>query len=145
MEDAKTLFASLRGKAREAEFARMQLKELQTAAAKCTPVMHLAPSGGGGEKRILENNVIQIEQAERKLQDCISDYSAYRLYVLNFIETLKDPLLEDILQMRYVENMTWVEIAMKQSYSVSYVRKLKDEALARLDRKLKSGALSSDK
>ena len=114
-------------------------------AAKCTPVMHLAPSGGGGEKRILENNVIQIEQAERKLQDCISDYSAYRLYVLNFIETLKDPLLEDILQMRYVENMTWVEIAMKQSYSVSYVRKLKDEALARLDRKLKSGALSSDK
>ena len=44
MSAAKELLISLREKTRKAELAKQQLEELKTMAAKCTPVMHLAPS-----------------------------------------------------------------------------------------------------
>ena len=68
MSAAKELLISLREKTRKAELAKQQLEELKTMAAKCTPVMHLAPSGGGGESRTLKNNVLRIEAAEKELQ-----------------------------------------------------------------------------
>ena len=137
MEDAKTLFASLRDKARKAEFARMQLEELKTAAAKCTPVMHLAPSGGGGESRTLENNVLRIEAAEKELQAIIADYVATKLKVMELIRLLPDADQQQVLQLRYVEGMYIHDIARKMLYSDTKIRKLEREAVEFADELLK--------
>ena len=138
MEDAKTLFASLRGKAREAEFARMQLEELKTAAAKCTPVMHLAPSGGGGESRTLENNVIRIEEAERRLQSIVDDYDATKTRAQNLICALDDVVQQSLLQQRYINGMNWQELSEILRYSESTLRRLHKAALSMADEILKS-------
>ena len=137
MEDAKTLFASLRGKAREAEFARMQLEELKTAAAKCTPVMHLAPSGGG-ESRTLENNVIRIEEAECRLQSIVADYDATKTRAQNLICALDDAVQQSLLQKRYINGMNWQELSEIMRYSESTLRRLHKAALSMADEILKS-------
>ena len=139
MESAKTLFASLRDKARNAEFARMQLEELKTAAAKCTPVMHLAPSGGGGEKRTLENNVIRIEEAERRLQSIVDDYEATKAHIQNLICALDDAVQQTVLQQRYINGLTWPELEKEMHYSDTYLRRLNKTALTQIDAYLKRG------
>ena len=139
MESAKTLFASLRDKARKAEFARMQLEELQTAAAKCTPVMHLAPSGGGGESRTLENNVIRIEEAERRLQSIVDDYEATKAHIQNLICALDDAVQQSLLQQRYINGLTWPELEKEMHYSDTYLRRLNKTALTQIDSYLKRG------
>ena len=139
MESAKTLFASLRDKARNAEFARMQLEELKTAAAKCTPVMHLAPSGGGGESRTLENNVIRIEEAERRLQSIVDDYEATKAHIQNLICVLDDAVQQTVLQQRYINGLTWPELEKEMHYSDTYLRRLNKTALTQIDSNLKRG------
>ena len=138
MESAKTLFASLRDKARNAEFARMQLEELKTAAAKCTPVMHLAPSGGG-ESRTLENNVIRIEEAERRLQSIVDDYEATKAHIQNLICALDDAVQQTVLQQRYINGLTWPELEKEIHYSDTYLRRLNKTALTQIDSYLKRG------
>ena len=144
MEDAKTLFASLRDKARKAEFARMQLKELQTAAAKCTPVMHLAPSGGGGESRTLENNVIRIEEAERDLQKIVDDYEATRQQIQNLILALDDPLHQHVMQLRYIDGLTWEKIGNTVHVCQASIYKLNASALQSIDKILKNRECGRD-
>ena len=139
MESAKTLFASLRDKARNAEFARMQLEELKTAAAKCTPVMHLAPSGGGGEKRTLEDSVIRIEEAERRLQSIVDDYEATKAHIQNLICALDDAVQQSLLQQRYINGLTWPELEKEMHYSDTYLRRLNKTALTQIDSNLKRG------
>ena len=138
MEDAKTLFASLRIKARNAEFAQRQIEELKTEAAKCTPVMHLAPSGGGGESRTLENNVIRIEEAERRLQSIVDDYDATKTRAQNLICALDDVVQQSLLQQRYINGMNWQELSEILRYSESTLRRLHKAALSMADEILKS-------
>ena len=138
MEDAKTLFASLRVKARNAEFAQRQIEELKTEAAKCTPVMHLAPSGGGGEKRTLENNVIRIDETERRLQRIVDDYDATKTRAQNLICALDDVVQQSLLQQRYINGMNWQEISESMCYSETTLRRLHKAALSMADEILKS-------
>ena len=112
MENAKTIFTSLSDKARKAELAKRQLQELKTMAAKCTPVMHLAPSGSGGESRTLEDNVLRIEAAEKELQAIIADYVAAKLRVMELIRMLPDTC-QQVMQLRFVEGYTKKQISEK--------------------------------
>ena len=138
MESAKMLFNSLHEKARKAEFARMQLEELKTAAAKCTPVMHLTPTGGG-ERRTLEDNVIRIVEAKRKLQRIVDDYDATKAHVQNLIFALDDSVQQSLLQKRYINGLTWPELEREMHYSDTYLRRLNKKALAQIDTFLKNG------
>ena len=136
MNTGKELFTSLREKARKAELAKQQLEELKTMAAKCTPVMHLAPSGGSGESRTLENNVLRIESAEKELQAIIADYVATKLQVMELIRCL-DAEEQQVLQLRYVEGLKWEEIAARLPACLSSVHNIKNAAFLQIDRMLK--------
>ena len=137
MNTGKELFTSLREKARKAELAKQQLEELKTMAAKCTPVMHLAPSGGSGESRTLENNVLRIESAEKELQAIIADYVTTKLKVMELIRLLPDADQQQVLQLRYVDGMYIHDIACKMLYSDTKIRKLEREAVEFADELLK--------
>ena len=135
MNTAKELFLSLREKARKAELAKQQLEELKTMAAKCTPVMHLAPSGGG-ESRTMEDNVLRIEAAEKELQAIIADYVATKLQVMELIRCL-DAEEQQVLQLFYVDRLIWMQISQKMNYSESSLRNIRKTALAHADEILK--------
>ena len=137
MDNAKTIFTSLSDKARKAELAKRQLQELKTMAAKCTPVMHLAPSGSGGESRTLEDNVLRIEAAEKELQAIIADYVAAKLRVMELIRQLQDADQQRVLQMRYVEGQKWEDIANKLPACLSSVHNIKNAAFLQMNEMLK--------
>ena len=128
MENAKTIFTSLSDKARKAELAKRQLQELKTMAAKCTPVMHLAPSGSGGESRTLEDNVLRIEAAEKELQAIIADYVAAKLRVMELIRMLPDTC-QQVMQLRFVEGYTKKQISEKLYISETSIKRIVREAL----------------
>ena len=132
MNTAKELFLSLREKARKAELAKQQLEELKTMAAKCTPVMHLAPSGGGGESRTMENNVLRIEAAEKELQAIIDDYYATKLKVMELIRAL-DAEFQQVMQLRYVDGLHWDVIAAKLPACLTTVHKIDRIAMKQLE------------
>ena len=135
MENAKTLFTSLQAKARKAELAKQQLAELKTMAAKCTPVMHLAPSGGGGEKRTLENNVLRIEAAEKELQAILDDYFVTKLKVMELIRHLPDAY-QQVMQLKFVEGYKKKQISEKLYISETSIKRLVREALEIADKLL---------
>ena len=135
MNTGKELFTSLREKARKAELAKQQLEELKTMAAKCTPVMHLAPSGGGGEKRTLENNVLRIEAAEKELQAILDDYFVTKLKVMELIRHLPDAY-QQVMQLKFVEGYKKKQISEKLYISETSIKRLVREALEIADKLL---------
>ena len=134
MNTGKELFTSLREKARKAELAKQQLEELKTMAAKCTPVMHLAPSGGGGESRTLENNVLRIESAEKELQAIIADYVTTKLKVMELIRLLPDADQQQVLQLRYVDGLLWEQISEMVHLSVPHLHRINRHAMEKIER-----------
>ena len=135
MSAAKELLISLREKARKADLARRQIEELKTMAAKCTPVMHLAPSGGGGEKRTLENNVLRIEAAEKELQAILDDYFVTKLKVMELIRHLPDAY-QQVMQLKFVEGYKKKQISEKLYISETSIKRLVREALEIADKLL---------
>ena len=135
MNTGKELFTSLREKARKAELAKQQLEELKTMAAKCTPVMHLAPSGGGGESRTLEDNVLRIEAAEKELQAILDDYFVTKLKVMELIRHLPDAY-QQVMQLKFVEGYKKKQISEKLYISETSIKRLVREALEIADKLL---------
>ena len=96
---------------REIEEDKRRLEELRTAAvggaAKITGMPHV-----GGTGRNLENVAILIAEAEQlldlKIKQSIIEYNRLNRY----IQDVEDTLMRQILSMRYVNGLSWVQVAM---------------------------------
>lgn len=97
---------------KEIKEQQRRLKELEILATNCTANVTGLPNGNGVSDKIA-NYATEIADLknliEKNLEKCIEKYKE----LTTFIENIEDSQLRLILTLRYVDHLTWKQIAFK--------------------------------
>ena len=100
-------------------------------ATKVTPTYTGMPHGGNNEDR-MQSAVERIAKVEEELNTKIVRLVDLRREIETTIQTVGDERLETVLKYRYIDDMTFKQIARKMSYDYYYVCHLHGEALKKM-------------
>lgn len=107
---------------------QVELDRWRATAENISPNWSGMPGGGPGGAQIetsVEHILELTEQLDQQIQECI----AQRAKVEQLIELAEKPQHRSILRKRYIEYLTWREIADQTGYDGDYVRKMTREAV----------------
>ena len=93
---------------------------------------------GGEVRNKLEDGVIKIVDTEKRLQDKIEKWQRMVEEREHLIEKVGDPLLENILKMRYLEGVTTEKVSSELCYTMQRIQQLQKKALKKLLRVVKT-------
>lgn len=97
-------------------------------AEKNTP--HYGPqSGGGGDGKRMENDVISVVDEERYLLELIDKRQRELRKIIGYIELLPKSPMRAVLHKRYINYHTFEQIAAELHYSWQNVHRLHSKAL----------------
>ena len=84
-------------------------------ATKVTPTYTGMPHGGSGEDR-MQDAVERLSEVEKELNEKIDKLVDLRREVDMAISTIGDTRLETVLRYRYIDDMTFEQMALKMNY-----------------------------
>lgn len=100
----------------------------RSKAERDTP--HYGPqSGGAGDGKRLENDVITLLDVERPLYELKAKREAALRKVIHYIELLPPSPMQVVLYKRYINYHSWEQIAAELHYSWQHVHRLHAKAL----------------
>ena len=99
----------------------------RSRAEKMTPSFCLVP-GGGGTNRI-ETAAERLEDIQSKLDAAIAVHADLRDAIAAAIGAVEDVRLRYLLERRYIDGMTWEQVAVDMSYGYRQVCRLHGDAL----------------
>ncbi len=105
-----------------------ELQNLRDSAGKITPAYSLAPGGGGNGQRI-ENETAKIVDLENTLAADKKRLAETIAEIKQLIALVDEPLLNRILDKRYLQYQKWEQIAVDLRYSWKQIHRLHSEAL----------------
>lgn len=108
-----------------------ELQRLESRAEKITSMVSDMPKGGNQGDR-LQLAVDRICELKVSLKQRIDAAVEKRKEIETVIETLEDKTLQLLLRYRYIDGMTWEQIAVKMRYDYRWVLRLHGRALERL-------------
>lgn len=110
-----------------------QIKELQekSLSLKSSSSFTGAPSSGQSKKAVYTAYIEQIICLEEKLQDAIERQLQAEAKTTEYIEQFNDETEKLLLRLRYIEHMSWSEIADEMNYSERHILRLHREILKR--------------
>ena len=117
--------------AREAEDVRERIQRLRSLAESATSVMRDMP-GGSALADKTGDGASSLADLERDAERRIEAYLGHVGAVEAEIEKLGDPQHRMLLRMRYVDGLTWDEVAEHVRYSRSQSIRLHDDAMIAL-------------
>lgn len=100
-----------------------ELDSWRAAAENISPNWSGMPGGGPGGAQI-ETSVEHILELTEKLEQQIQECIAQRAKVEQLIELAEKPQHRSILQKRYIDCLSWKEIAEVTGYNEEYAHKL---------------------
>lgn len=100
-------------------------------ATKVTPTYTGMPHGGSGEDR-MQDAVERLSEVEDELNDKIDRLVDLRREVDAAISTIGDTRLETVLRYRYIDDMTFEQMALKMNYCREHVCRLHGAALQKM-------------
>lgn len=118
----------------EQEEARLaeEIERWRSRAEQTTAGYSLAPSDGG-DGRTLENTVAHIADLTRQLTAQRDRLVSLRQTLGGAIDAVPDARLRELLRLRYIEGLAWVNIAVKMGYEdIRWVYRLHGRALEQL-------------
>ena len=107
----KEILLKYRSTVREIEWLEREIQKWRSNAERMTASYHAAPASGGSNRRSIEEAVEQIDKLIRRFMDYQSDLIRTRGMIENAIESLRDPVLQEVLQMRYLDGLSFHQIA----------------------------------
>lgn len=120
----KEILLKYRSTVREIEWLEREIQKWRSNAERMTASYHAAPASGGSNRRSIEEAVEQIDKLIRRFMDYQSDLIRTRGMIENAIESLRDPVLQEVLQMRYLDGLSFHQIAGMDMFSKSPERKM---------------------
>ena len=78
------------------------------------------------------SSVSKILQIKEKIQQEIDTFSEITKNVYKAINSLNDPTLEALMLYRYIQGLTWEQIALKMNYNYRWVLRLHNKALTQM-------------
>ena len=110
-----------------------ELSRWRERATKITPTlsdMPKSPSSGADSIQTVVEHIIELESEINADIDQLTDT---RREILEAIQTVKDEKLQLLLEYRYIDGMTWEQIAVKMEYSYMHICRLHGKALSNLN------------
>lgn len=97
-------------------------------ALKITPTLSQAP-GGGGNGSPIERPMDKVLEIEEEINQEIDELQIVRQEIRNTLNQLEDENLKLLMEYRYIDGMTWEQIAVKMHYSYMQICRLHGRAL----------------
>lgn len=108
-----------------------ECEEWRARAQKITPSFSFAPKSQSQESRLV-NAVEHIIELENKMNADIDRLIQIRNEIEKSISTLPSPL-DLLMRYKYIDGLTWEEIAVKMNYSYRNVCYLHGKALSKIN------------
>lgn len=106
-----------------------QIEEIRTRATSVGVIRYDKISVQTSPRNAMESFVIQLEKAEKKQLEVLSEYYSTYANIQSQIATISPEIYRQILTLRYLDGMKLERIADRLNYSDVYVRKLHGRAL----------------
>ena len=107
-----------------------ELEVWRSRAEKITPGG--GEGGGGGRSDRIQNAVGMLVELQEKLADQLAALARMREEIVREIDRVEEPQLCRLLKLRYLQGMTWEQIAVEMNYSFRQVLRMHGEALNHL-------------
>lgn len=101
-------------------------------AMKVTPNLSLTPGGGEGGSPI-ERPMEKVEELEEKIKQAVGELIEIRKEIETVLGQLEDENLRRLMEYRYIDGLTWEQVAEKMHYSWRHTCRLHGEALAKIN------------
>ena len=101
-------------------------------ALKITPVLSQVP-GGGESGSPIERPMDKVDELERKITQAIDELADIRMEIEAVLGQLEDDTLRELMEYRYIDGLTWEQVAEKMHYSWRHTCRLHGEALAKIN------------
>lgn len=107
-----------------------QQEEVRAKAERTTvDISQEKVSGGNITKSPMEDSTVKLADLSREIDDYVDRYVNLKVKIQNTISKLSDFRYILILEMRYLNNKAWDDIAMTIGYDTRYTMKLHRKAL----------------
>ena len=100
-------------------------------ALKITPTLSQAP-GGGGSGSPIERPMDKVLEIEKEVDREIDEMQIARREIRETLNQLEDENLKLLMEYRYIDGLTWEQIAEKMDYSRQWVTSLHGVALQKI-------------
>lgn len=97
-------------------------------ALKITPTLSQAP-GGGGSGSPIERPMDKVLEIDVEINREIDTLQTIRQEIRETLNQLEDESLKLLMEYRYIDGMTWEQIAVKMHYSYMQICRLHGRAL----------------
>lgn len=97
-------------------------------ALKITPTLSQAP-GGGGSGSPIERPMDKVLEIDEEINREIDELQIVRQEIRATLNQLEDENLKLLMEYRYIDGMTWEQIAVKMHYSYMQICRLHGRAL----------------
>lgn len=98
-------------------------------ALKITPTLSQAP-GGGGSGSPIERPMDKVLEIDVEINREIDELQIVRQEIRAALNQLEDENLKLLMEYRYIDGLTWEQIAVKMHYGFQWVCKLHGKALS---------------
>lgn len=95
---------------------------------------NFSPTPGGGESGSpIERPMDKVDELERKITQAIDELADIRMEIEDVLGQLEDDTLRELMEHRYIDGLTWEQVAEKMHYSWRHTCRLHGEALAKIN------------
>ena len=95
---------------------------------------NFSPAPGGGESGSpIERPMDKVDELERKITQAIDELADIRMEIEAVLGQLEDDTLRKLMEYRYIDGLTWEQVAEKMHYSWRHTCRLHGEALAKIN------------
>ena len=95
---------------------------------------NFSPTPGGGESGSpIEPPMDKVDELERKITQAIDELADIRMEIEAVLGQLEDDTLRKLMEYRYIDGLTWEQVAEKMHYSWRHTCRLHGEALAKIN------------
>lgn len=110
----------------------MQVESLRSLAKKVTAVYSDTPHTTAPDNHRLEKIISNIVDLENEIDTDIDKFVDLKREIKSVISEVKDVKYRTLLEMRYLSQMTWEQIAVQLGYDSRYIRKMHGRALQKI-------------
>lgn len=94
---------------------------------------NFSPTPGGGESGSpIERPMDKVDELERKITQAIDELADIRMEIEAVLGQLEDDTLRELMEYRYIDGLTWEQIAKKLHYSYVHTCRRHGEALNKI-------------
>lgn len=130
-QEKKEILLQYRVAEREEKRLEAEIQRWRSRAEKMTAGYGGTPSGGG-DGRSLENTMEHIDDLTRQLSDQRDRLVTLRREIGMAIDSVPDARLRELLRLRYIEGLSFEQIAVRLDYSWRQVIRLHGAALSKV-------------